>query len=117
MAVGLLPPRTSVNSGSGVVRVCASTVAGDAGDAGDAVVAVGAGDGVAAADAVGRGAAGAVPVGRGRGEAVAATDTVDADAGSARAGESVAAVSEVKVTTNAVKSAVVFRIEFTFCLS
>jgi hypothetical protein len=74
-------------------------------------------------------AAGPVALGDGEGDAdVVATgdatgdgagDTVEVGAGavSARAGEIVAAVSEASVTTNAVKSAVVFRIEFTFCLS
>ena len=90
-----------MNSGSGFVRVCDSAVAGGA------VVPVGPGDGVA----------GAVVVGGGEAVGVAVTDAVDAGAGSARAGDSVTAVSEARVTTNAASSAVVFRIEFTFCLS
>ena len=117
LEVGLLPPITSVNSGSGLVRVCDSTVAGDS------VVDVGPGAG--AAVAVGAGAAEVVAVAVGEGVAVAVAgavgvaDAVDvgAGAGAARAGESVTAVSEARVTTNAVNSAVVFRIEFTFCLS
>jgi hypothetical protein len=102
---------TSVNSGSGVVRVCDSTVAGDAAVA----VAVGAADAVAVA--VGTGVAVAVAVAVVVGAGVAGAVDVGAGAGSARAGESVTAVSEARVTTNAVRSAVVFRIEFTFCLS
>ena len=99
---------TSVNNGSGVVRVCDSTVAGDA------VVAagLGAGTGTVAGAAVAV-AEGAVDGGAGVADAVDVGD----GAGSARAGESVAAVSDARVTTNAVSSAVVFRIEFTFCLS
>ncbi|KQN94926.1 hypothetical protein ASE96_01665 [Arthrobacter sp. Leaf69] len=50
-------------------------------------------------------------------DAVAVADAVGAGAGSARAGVSVTAVSEASVTTNAVISAVVFRIEINFCLS
>ncbi|MDP9984560.1 hypothetical protein J2W14_003986 [Pseudarthrobacter oxydans] len=112
---------TSVNSGSGLVKVCDSTVAGAGTVVGDAVVAVGPGAGVAAAVAVGAGATAAVDVGSGVavdvGAAVADAVDVGVGAGSARAGESVTAVSEARVTTNAVSSAVVFRIEFTFCLS
>ena len=68
LEVGLLPPMTSVNSGSGVVRVCDSTVAGDA------VVAVGPGDGVAVA--------GGVDVGPAAGAAVGAVaDPVAVDVG------------------------------------
>ena len=112
---------TSVNSGSGVVRVCDSAVAGGA------VVAVGPGVGgtvaaavVAAAVAVAVGVdAGAAVAGAAAG-AVGGADAVDVGggaAGAARAGEIVTAVSEARVTTNAVNSAVVFRIEFTCCLS
>ncbi|MDZ4089905.1 MAG: hypothetical protein U1D68_01685 [Arthrobacter sp.] len=114
LEVGLLPPTTSVNSGSGEVRVCDSTVAGEAADA------VGTGDGVADAVAGGRGVA--VDVGVGEAVADVVVGVADVVAGGrgvglARAGESVTVVSEARVTTNAVSSAVVFRIEFTFCLS
>ncbi len=53
------------------------------------------------------------------GPGVGVDDAVDVGAGvgSARAGVSVTAVSEARVTTNAVMSAVVFRIEINFCLS
>jgi len=124
LEVGLLPPMTSVNSGSGDVKDCDSAVAGEAvltaglgvGEAvgaGAAVVAVvlaavvaGAGaDGVAVAAV----AVAAVAVGATDGDAV----VVGAGVESARAGESVAAVREASVTTSAVSNAVVFRIEFT----
>ena len=112
---------TSVNTGSGDVRVCDSTVAGDA------VLAVGPGAGTGAAVAGGSGEG--VAIAAGSGEAVVAVadpvdgavgagvaDAVDvgAGAGLANAGESGTAESEARVTTNAVRSAVVFRIEFTF---
>ena len=121
LEVGLLPPMTSVNNGSGVVRVCDSTVAGDA--VGAAGLGAGAGTGTGTGAAAVAGAEGAVDVGAVDVGAVdvgvGAADAVDVGggAGSARAGESVAAVSDARVTTNAVSSAVVFRIEFTFCLS
>ncbi len=113
LEVGLLPPMTSVNSGSGLVRVSDSTVAGDA------VVAVGPGAGVAVAVGVAVAAGAGETVAVAAAEAVGVADAVDVGggAGSARAGESVTALSEARVTTNAVNSAVVFRIEFTFCLS
>ncbi|MEC5181167.1 hypothetical protein [Arthrobacter sp. CG_A4] len=64
-------------------------------------------------EAMASGETAAVGVGVATGDEV----VVGVDAGSAKAGESVTAVSEARVTTNAVRSAVVFRIEFTFCLS
>ena len=121
LEVGLLPPMTSVNSGSGDVKDCDSAVAGEAvltaglgvGEAvgaGAAVVAVVPAAVVAGADGVAVAVA-AVAVGAtdGDGDAV----VVGAGVESARAGESVAAVREASVTTSAVSNAVVFRIEFT----
>lgn len=109
--MGLLPPTTSVNNGSGAAKVCASAVAAGA------VVSAGLGTG----DAAGTGVAVVAeePAADGVAVAVGVGEAVEAGAGvvSARAGESVTAVSEARVTTNAVRSAVVFRIEFTFCLS
>ena len=102
---------TSVNRGSGLVSVGDSAVDGD-------VAAVGPGAGAevvsGAAVAVGPGA-GAEGAAEAAGSAVAVE--VGAGDGSASAGASDTVVSEAKVTTNAVMSAVVFRIEFTFCLS
>lgn len=74
---------------------------------------MGAGAAVAVGPAVGPAVAPAVGPGVGVDDAV----DVGAGVGSARAGVSVTAVSEARVTTNAVISAVVFRIEINFCLS
>ena len=104
---------TSVKTGSGDTRVPDSTVARESVDA------VGEDDGSGAAvtsgdgDAAGAGLEAGAGAGAGDGDEV----TVGAGAGLARAGESGTAESEARVTTNAARSAVVFRIEFTWCLS
>ncbi|WP_144671268.1 hypothetical protein [Arthrobacter sp. U41] len=112
-----------MNNGSGVVIVCDSTVAGDtaagvgSGLGAGAAVAVGPAVGAEVAPAVGPAVGAEVAPGVGPGVGVDDTVDVGAGVGSARAGVSVTAVSEAKVTTNAVMSAVVFRIEINLCLS
>jgi hypothetical protein len=97
---------TSVNTGSGVVKVCNSAVAGDD------VLAVVPGPCVGVEVVCGVSAA----VGSGAGLADADADAVDVGSGdgSARAAESGTVVSEATATTSATKSAVVLRIKFTF---
>lgn len=100
---GLVPPTTSVRTGE------------SPGAAGAVDAVVDGAAGVAGASGTGEAVVVVAPVGAGAGEAVAVA--VGAGSGSAHAGELVTAGREAKERTSAARSAVVFRIEFTFCLS